>query len=882
MDLITTHANADFDALSALVAAKKLYPKARLLLPGSQEKSVRNFLSLIKDKIAIENEKTCKFDDVTKLIIVDTRHASRIGEAANIIKRKKVKVHIYDHHPPSESDIKADKIFYEEVGATVTMLLDILSKKGKLDLSPLEATLMLLGIYEETGFLSYRTTTKKDVEVVGKLLGMGANLAAASSYLNRELTGAELKVLIDLLESIKILNLSGIEIAFAKIDLPNFDGELGTVVHKLVEVENYPVIFAMFRHKDKVRIVARSRVESIDVNRIMGEFSGGGHSSAASAKVENLSFGDIQNKIIRALSKVVLPRIYAKDIMSSPVKTVSENEKVKDVWEKLESWGCKGAPCINEKGELSGIITEGDIKKAFKSNMEHSRAKGYMKIIVKTAKPDTPLHVLREIMQEEDKGRIPILDKHKLVGIVTRTDVLRQVHSSFFYDDKNLSKESLGFARMINRNLPKKLTMLIKKIGSIADHKGMNAFLVGGFVRDLLLGVKNFDLDIVVEGNAIDFGEYLSGKIGGSLVVHKKFGTCTIVQPWPSWLGEARHGDKKFKIDIATARIEKYERPAALPKVEFSSLKEDLSRRDFTINAMAVNINSRSFGFFIDFFGGKHDLKKKTIRVLHDKSFIDDPTRIFRAVRFEQRLKFEIEKHTAYLIQHAIKEEMFLRTEKQRIRDEVILILKENCPEKAVLRMKELHELRFIHPSLILPKEIERVSANIKTQVMWYETANVRRRILDVWLIYFMFMLDKLSFKETEEVLKNFVFTRSESIRVLSYKKNSSKVIRELASRKKVLPSRIFMLLEPLSHETALCMLSKSKSKLVHKRIRKFFTDYNGVTLKIKGHDLKNEGIEPGPKYKSIFDKVLCKKLDGNLKTKQEELEYLRKILGKN
>jgi tRNA nucleotidyltransferase (CCA-adding enzyme) len=314
--------------------------------------------------------------------------------------------------------------------------------------------------------------------------------------------------------------------------------------------------------------------------------------------------------------------------------------------------------------------------------------------------------------------------------------------------------------------------------------------------------------------------------------------------------------------------------------VEFSSLREDLYRRDFTINAMAVNINRSNFGLFVDFFGGMRDLEEGIVRVLHDRSFIDDPTRIFRAVRFEQRFGFTIDKHTDYLIQHAVRREMFRRTENQRIRDELILMLNEKNPEKAVLRMRELHELRFIHPDLVLPKSVEKRFEEVKKCVQWYQSSDdIRKRKLDLWLINFMIILDSLSTRQVEEVLKKFVFTRSETIRAVAYKQKGDRIIRELSSGKKLSSSRIYRLLEPFSHEAVLCIMARARSKIARNRVRKFFTKYNGMRLEIKGHDIQKEGIKPGPRYKKILERVLYRKLDGKLLTKRDELEYMRKII---
>jgi len=878
MDLITTHENADFDALSSVVAASKLYAGARLLLPGSQEKAVRKFLALIKDTIRVEDEKTCRMDDVTRLIIVDNRHRSRIGLAARLLDKKGMRVHIYDHHPRTRHDIKADKDVFEEVGATVSILIKILERRKKLDLTPMEATLMLLGIYEETGSLSYASTTKLDVDMVSRLLGMGASLNAVSSYLNRELEEAELSVLIDLLESVEIRNINGVAVAFTTADSRHFEGEMGTVVHKLQDVENFPVLFAMFKCGEKVKILGRSRVEMVDMNRLLARFGGAGHASAASARVEGLSPRHLRGEISRILNAEIRPEIYAKDIMRSPVNTVSQESTVKEVMAELERLGQKGAPVLDEDGNAVGMITSGDLKKALKRGMGHSRIKGYMGTPLITVSPETPLYELRRIMMEKGKGRIPVVKDGRMDGMVTRTDVLRKVHSAFFPADGKAGG-AVNLSATIKKGLPERLVRTIKEIGAEGDRAGMNVFLVGGFVRDLILGTRNYDLDLVVEGDAISFGRELRHNRGGTLVEHRKFGTATLVKDWPRWLGPSLHPDNKFKIDIATARKEVYERPAALPKVAFASLKEDLYRRDFTVNAMAVNINGPTFGAFVDFFGGRMDLEKGVIRVLHDRSFMDDPTRIFRAVRFEQRFGFVMEKHTEYLIKHAVRQEMFHRTENQRIREELILMLKEDLPEKAILRMSELHELRFIHPALKGKPPIKRIFPELRRCVEWYRSEAAGKRRLDVWLINLMALLEPLTSAQTEDVLKRFVFTRSESMRLMSCKEKVGACLERLSSRKKMTPGDVYALLEPLSHEAVVCLMAKAPGMTARRRLEDFLKLYNGTRLRIKGGDIEKAGIKPGPRYSEILSQVLRRKLDGGLKTKRDEIRYMKELI---
>ena len=222
-----------------------------------------------------------------------------------------------------------------------------------------------------------------------------------------------------------------------------------------------------------------------------------------------------------------------------------------------------------------------------------------------------------------------------------------------------------------------KLPNVLKEIGAEADKEGINAFVVGGFVRDTLLGINDKDIDIVVEANAIDFAKIVIEKInvGATLAVaqkgqgqalplhiktHEGFKTATI-----EICG--------FRIDLVTARKERYKKPAAMPEITPATIREDLFRRDFTINAMAISLNKKGFGKLIDFYDGQKDLKEKKIRVLHDKSFIDDPTRIFRAIRFQKRLGFIVEQHTQKLMTDAIDIGMIQKLKKQRVKKELDL-----------------------------------------------------------------------------------------------------------------------------------------------------------------------------------------------------------------
>ena len=417
------------------------------------------------------------------------------------------------------------------------------------------------------------------------------------------------------------------------------------------------------------------------------------------------------------------------------------------------------------------------------------------------------------------------------------------------------------------KKLPDEARDLLFLIGDMAFVNNVRAYLVGGCVRDLLLAEKNLDLDIVIEGNGIKFAEELAGAFNTKLTRHKRFGTATL-----------EFLNHRLKIDIATARKEFYPQPAHLPVVEPGSLKDDLRRRDFSINAMAVSINKDGFGELIDLFGGMKDLKNKKIRILHGLSFIDDPTRILRAIRFEQRYGFKIEPQTLKFLRKTVALFMLEKVEPQRIRDDLILILKEKAPLKVIKRLKKLTGFNFISPGLRIGDKSLRLLGSVEKQINWFKKAYPQRRILDTWVIYLMALLDALDVNSARKAMRKFVLRKGEDKRVLGYKKIGRKFTLDLKKAKNK-PSKIFSLLEPLSYEVILLIKAKYKDSSIQCQIEDFFEIYNGMKIYSSGHDLRSLGLAPGPYYQKIFTKVLNAKLNGLVKTKEEELELIKGLI---
>lgn len=412
--------------------------------------------------------------------------------------------------------------------------------------------------------------------------------------------------------------------------------------------------------------------------------------------------------------------------------------------------------------------------------------------------------------------------------------------------------------------LPKAIIDFIQLAGYLADQKGLPLYAVGGFVRDLLLGAEHLDVDLVVEGDGIAFAAECSRHFNARLIAHRRFGTATLL------------GVPGVKADIASARKEIYEKPAALPTVFQGTIKDDLFRRDFTINAMAVRINKSHFGELIDFHGGQKDLKARLVRALHPLSFIDDPTRIVRAVRFEQRLNFKIEKMTQAWLREAMGRKMLHSVQKHRLRDELVLVFKEGAPLKSLKRLNELCGFSAIAP-LRYQKNWPALFEEARQRIVWFQAHMAHKRRLDAYTIYMSLFFYPLGLKDMRCVVSDFAFHKGESSRMLALKTHFEKINRHLA-RKELKASAVYRALESLNYETILAIAVVSKNRQVRRRIEDFLLTYHGHRPGVRGEDLKQFGIQPGPPYKKILRELLYAKIDGKISTRDEELKLAKKM----
>ncbi|MFA5845907.1 MAG: CBS domain-containing protein [Thermodesulfovibrionales bacterium] len=863
MEIITSHINADFDSLASMVAAKKLYPEADIVFAGSQEKKLRDFIEAFKP-VEIKRIRDIDLANIKRLIIVDTKNPDRIGQFAEIISKPGIDIHIYDHHPLTKEDIHGSIEVIEEVGATATIFSEIL-KTRKLQPSPMEATILCLGIYEETGSLLFPSTTERDLLAVAYLIKRGANLNIVSSFLRLELSREELDLLNELVQSSREMIISGVRIKIAKASRESYLGDAAHLAHRIMDMEDIDALFVLLSMEGKILMVARSRVPELNVADVMKEFGGGGHPTAAAATIKEASLEMLDERLARIISENVKPDKVAADIMTSPVVSTDWDSTIKEIETIMTKYGVNVLPII-KNGKYFGLISREIIEKALFHGLGKSKAIDFCTTDAATVSPDTAIREIEIMMIEQNQRFMPVIEKEKITGAITRTDLLRTLYEEFLRHsrlEKSEAKEkpSIGrnIALLLREKFPPLIYDLLKLAGEVADQSGINAYLVGGSVRDLLRGEQNLDIDIVVEGDGISFAKVLGERLHAKVRTHDRFGTAKIIAD-------------KLKLDVASARTEYYESPAALPTVETSSIKKDLYRRDFTINTLAVKLNLKDFGLLMDFFGGQRDLREKTLRVIHNLSFIEDPTRAFRAVRFSERFGFKLSKHTENLIKSTIKMNLFNRLSGTRLYEELLLAFNETEPVKTLRRLSEFGLLKVIHPNLAFSSELESTLQSMFETRAWFNLLFLEESP-DRGALYLMALLSGLKEAEIKDAIER--LSAAPKVRELIIKgiPQSKDVLRRLPLNN---PVDLYHLLSGISLEVLLFSMAVSRDKQKQKSISQYLIELRKIKPVLKGDDLKKMGVQPGPVYSILLEELLDEKLRGRVKGREDEERFIR------
>ncbi len=856
-ELIVTHEHADFDAVASLLAAHKLYPGALPVLPRSINRNVRHFLTIYRDAFPFVRPEDLTRSRVTRVIVVD----SQSFQAPKGVSSQ-TPVLIIDHHALARTLPPHWVYTGEAMGATTTLLVERIIRRG-VALSSLEATLLTLGIYEDTGSLLYGTTTPRDVRAAAWLLEQGADLDTVARFLHHPLNEAQRMLFQRLIDQALVLDIHGHTVVIAAAKAPAFMDELSTLAHKLRDLYDPAALFILVGLDGHIQMVARSATDAVDVGRIAASLGGGGHRRAAAAVLRDISLEDAVRQLRRLLQTHVRPSTTVAQMMSHGVRTLPPDTPIREVDAQMRRYGFEGFPVVDPlTGHVVGMITRRQVDRALHHGLAGAPISRIMHAGSYTVRPEDSIETLRRTMMKSGWGQIPVVDeKGRVIGIVTRTDLI-----TLWGQPSTSPRETI--ARKLEESLPPALVQLLRLVSREAAELEMPLYVVGGFVRDLLLGVKNWDVDLVVEGDAIRLARRLATKYGGRVRSHRRFGTAKWILPDQGFFPPGEGLPET--LDLVTARTEFYEHPTALPTVESSSIKLDLHRRDFTINTLAIRLDGEHWGELLDFYGGLSDLQTGLIRVLHSLSFVEDPTRILRAVRFEQRFGFRIEQRTEELIADA--RELLSRVSGPRITHELELILNERQPERALQRLQELGVLPHIYPDLTFD---DRVAARFRRL---RKALHSRERPDAIERLYMGLWLYDLPAEAIQGIERRLHFRR-ETVRLLNDLIALREQRRDLAAPD--LPPSGFVRRVEKRSLGALFIIAVAENKpVLWERYDRYVQTWRHIRPAVDGTYLRRTlGLRPGPQFGRILRALRDGWLDGEIRTPEEEKAKLRFLI---
>ncbi len=865
MNVILTHPNADFDAVAALLAAHKLYPENTPILPDRLNRNVHDFLLLYRNGLPFSFHQNVQWHNIDHIVLVDTQ---RITGLKNVPKETPTII-IDHHHPYTRADLKPHETFHsEKIGSTTTLLVEQLQQQS-ITLTSLEATLLQLGIYEDTGSLSYGTTTPRDIRAAAWLVENHAALDTVRRFLAPPLQDDQQALFDYLMNHAESRSIQGhtITVGAATIDQPV--AEISSVVHRLRDTLDPAAIFVLVQMPSNLLLVCRATGDILNVGAIARIYGGGGHQRAAAATIYDQTLAEVMATLWDHIYSHVQPIARVADLMSYGVQTVNADQMAHTVAQQVRKIGHEGYPVIDQ-GRVVGLLTRRELDRTLEHGLGELTLREIMTAGDISLRPEDSVQMLEQTMVKSGWGQIPVVDaQSQIIGIVTRTDLIN--HWAKFHPAQPIKHPTLA-KDQIHTVLGPDVATLIESIASQAQHTEISLYMVGGVVRDLMLNRINLDIDFVVEGSALQLTRTLQQRYGGDIHSYQPFGTA-------KWLLDdvvaaklaVNPDNLPHHVDFATARNEFYEHPTALPTVYEGSIKLDLQRRDFTINTLAVRMSpTAGSGQILDLFGGMNDLQQGIIRALHSLSFVDDPTRILRALRFEGRLDFEIEARTGELIKSA--RPMLRRITGERIRNELDLVLQEPQPARILLRMQARGLLTAIHPAFTVPNDLaDRFEVDTTAAIPW------QQKMPDRLLFYWHIIATTIVIEDLPELCERLLFGSKVKQSLL----DAAQLVQNIngLSVPDLKPSEIVQMLAARTEVALFVAWILSRDSLVRERIQQYMTRWRYVEPTSTGHDLRNLGITPGPCYGVILDKLRVARLDGKINTDEQERDVLSALI---
>ncbi len=874
MKIILTHEQADFDALASQLAAHLLDETYIPVLPRKINRNVRAFLTLYGAELPYVEARDLPNKPVEVVTLVDTQSMISVRGMG-----PETMVHVVDHHPLRE-DLPPDwNLTVSGTGANTTIFIETIQEQD-IVMSTIQSTMLLLGIYEDTGTLTYTRTTARDLKAAGYLIDQGASLHIANDFLNHPLSKDQWEIYEQLRLSVEVHNVHGHTIIISTGDAREVDEELSTVAHKLRDLLDPDALFVLIRTRGGVQLIARSTSDNIDVARVAAYFGGGGHERAAAGIIKDRTLDDVHDDLVDVLPAYVQPAITVAHIMSRNPQLLTPDTQVDTAASLMQRYGHEGYPVV-EDGKVVGLLTRRAVDRTVAHKLNYI-AEQVMDAGQFTVYPDDSIEHLQRLMTQSGWGQVPVLEPgtDKIIGIVTRTDLLKTLTPK----PRIPSRQNL--ADRLEQALPSVQLELLTKVAEVANEKQIAVYIVGGFVRDLLLDRPSLDYDLVIEGDAIALAKAVSHRFGGRITSHARFGTAKWLLPdslrdgflhsieKPQNATCEALGELPEALDFVSARTEFYTHPTALPTVARGSIKLDLHRRDFTINTLALRLDGNHCGELHDYWGGLADLRQGIVRVLHSLSFVDDPTRILRAVRFEQRFMFEIETRTLELLREALP--LLGRISGDRIRHELNIIFQEQRASAILARLSRLGILIAIHKHLTWDTWLDERFERLKDRSIssnWSDYLGDKLTVYHTRLAYILWLL-RLTLPQAKSASERLKLSAELRKTILS----AMELWQGLDSLLVYKPSQITSRLDEMSPVALYAVYLANDREEIRTLLDTYINKWHPVTPSITGDDLLKLGIPPGPVYRHILNTLRNSMLDGEIRSTNDERRLLREL----
>ena len=881
MKVILTHEQADMDALASQLGAWLLYPEALPILPRNINRNGRRYLKRFgKDLPHIEYEDMPR-EPIDTVFLVDTQSLITLKGMSD-----DTRIVVYDHHPKREDLNPKWELHLINFGANVSQMVALIQDRN-INLNDIQATTLALGLYEDTGSFTYGSSTTEDLQAAAFCIKHGANLDIVGEFLYPPLSPAQRKLYDRLMKQVQTLKIEGQTILAVKADAMDVQDEISSVAHKMRDVLNPDALLLLVSTSQGIRLVARSTSNQVDVSSIAEAMGGGGHKRAASALIrpdnklneeETQAFLEMCfEKMVTNLHPHIKSAVTVASIMSKDPLILTPETSAQEAYRLMQRYGYEGYPVVSD-GEVVGLLNRREVDRALSHGLaltvESLMAAGNVSI-----SPEASLETLQSLMGSTGWGQVPVLSPEtgEVIGIVTRTDLLKTLTPQ----TELPSQEEVS--KKISEAVPPARFSLLHTLAEEADRINLPIFVVGGFVRDLLLDRPSLDFDIVVEGDAIFFARRLADHYGGRVLTHKRFGTAKweISSIRNKLLGQlhpieqAKADQLPESLDLITARTEFYEQPAALPTVESSSIKMDLHRRDFTINTLALRLDGDHYGQIYDYWGGLSDLHKGHIRVLHALSFVDDATRLLRAVRFEQRFGFQIEQRTIDLMEESLP--LLNKLTGARLRHEINLILAEPKAPAMLARLDSLGILKTIHPALPWNSAIEEQLRQLKSSEIdptWELPQHANGLNLHQTLSYLVW-LGQLPELTQRSIVSRLRF-KSDIKKLLISTSQLNQSINQIVNET---PSDVVRRLDKVPRIAIYAAYLINTESSLREPLWKFVNQWADITPHTTGDDLRAMGLPPSPAYGRILSALRDAWLDGTIQSQAEEERLLSTLI---